>query len=382
MALIDEAKLVNIPSGYKAGTLYSVLPNTAAGDFDVARNSVATRVNSDIELQEMAVNVPRIQYDSGVTCPYLILEPQRTNLLTYPVSFDNAYWTKSGASIDDNGGDGYSAPSADYPTGAFKFVASSNNGYIQLTTPLTISNTTDYANSIYIKRATGTGNILIKDINNAETVISNGTAMADSWYRYDVVSTSNSTSGQIGVKLATSGDEVYIFAAQPEEGSYPTSWIYDGTEGSTTTRLADDISLATLQSSNLLGTTKGTIAIEVDAKGAVGSNKDLFLFEDTGGGDELGLRFKDDETWQWYDHHSTELIGSASTSDSCKAAISWTGTAAIISIDGTDESITLSAAFDAITDMGMGADFESAGVTKIYTSDNNLTANELNELTT
>ena len=100
MAIYDEAKLVNIASGYKAATYYSVLPDDGSGDFDVARNSVATRVNSDIKLEEMAVHVPRISYDSGVTCPYCLLEPQRTNLLTYPVSFGNSYWTKSGATIE------------------------------------------------------------------------------------------------------------------------------------------------------------------------------------------------------------------------------------------------------------------------------------------
>jgi len=37
--------LAMIPSGYKDGKLYSVLPNNAGGDFDVTRGSLATRVN-------------------------------------------------------------------------------------------------------------------------------------------------------------------------------------------------------------------------------------------------------------------------------------------------------------------------------------------------
>ena len=36
-----------IPSGYKDGTLYNVLPNNATGDFDVTRGSLATRVNKE-----------------------------------------------------------------------------------------------------------------------------------------------------------------------------------------------------------------------------------------------------------------------------------------------------------------------------------------------
>jgi len=39
--------LAMVPSGYKDGTLYSVLPNNAGGDFDVTRGSLATRVNKD-----------------------------------------------------------------------------------------------------------------------------------------------------------------------------------------------------------------------------------------------------------------------------------------------------------------------------------------------
>ena len=39
--------LAMVPSGYKDGKLYSVLPNNAGGDFDVTRGSLATRVNKD-----------------------------------------------------------------------------------------------------------------------------------------------------------------------------------------------------------------------------------------------------------------------------------------------------------------------------------------------
>ncbi len=100
----DEGKLAMIATGYKASTLYSVLPADGSGDFTVVRNSVATRVNSDLKLDEVAIHVPRLQYDSGVTCPYILTEPQRTNLLTYPVSFGNSYWTKSGATIGSDAG--------------------------------------------------------------------------------------------------------------------------------------------------------------------------------------------------------------------------------------------------------------------------------------
>ena len=47
MSLLDKASLVQIPSGYKATKLYSVVPDSGAGDFTFARSSSGTRVNSE-----------------------------------------------------------------------------------------------------------------------------------------------------------------------------------------------------------------------------------------------------------------------------------------------------------------------------------------------
>ena len=38
--------LAMIPSGYKAGKVYSVLPESGVGDFDFTRGTTATRINS------------------------------------------------------------------------------------------------------------------------------------------------------------------------------------------------------------------------------------------------------------------------------------------------------------------------------------------------
>ena len=97
-------KLALIPTGYKAGKVYSVLPESGVGDFTFTRASEATRINSAGLLEVEATGVPRLEYPliDGVVngCPSLLLENQATNLITYPISFGNSYWTKSGASIE------------------------------------------------------------------------------------------------------------------------------------------------------------------------------------------------------------------------------------------------------------------------------------------
>ena len=129
--------LAMIPCGYKAGKLYSVLPTDGSGDFAVARGSKKHKVNSDLKLEIINNDIPAFNYDAIGGCPFLNTEPQAINLITYPISFDNAYWTKDGATIDDNGGAGYSAPSVDFPTKAFKMVESAANSLHRMSIPST-----------------------------------------------------------------------------------------------------------------------------------------------------------------------------------------------------------------------------------------------------
>ena len=87
-----------IPSGYKDEKVYSVLPTNGDGDFTFARTSTATRVNNNGLIEEVAANVPRLDYSDGA-CPSLLLEPTSTNLIQYSEAFGRSYWAKSGSSV-------------------------------------------------------------------------------------------------------------------------------------------------------------------------------------------------------------------------------------------------------------------------------------------
>ena len=56
MSLLDEASLVQIPSGYKEDKLYSIIPSDESGDFNFSRASTATRVNAEGLIEEMPYN--------------------------------------------------------------------------------------------------------------------------------------------------------------------------------------------------------------------------------------------------------------------------------------------------------------------------------------
>lgn len=80
MSLLDKASLIVTPNAYKESKLYSVIPSNGAGDMTVVRATTARRVNASGLIESVGVNIPRIDYTNG-SCPSILVEPQRTNLI-------------------------------------------------------------------------------------------------------------------------------------------------------------------------------------------------------------------------------------------------------------------------------------------------------------
>ena len=85
-----------IPSGVKATKVYSQLPVNGNGDFtfDRGTSTTQTRVNKNGLIEDVAQDVPRLDYLDG-GCPSLLLEPSSTNFITYSEEFDNVAWAKT-----------------------------------------------------------------------------------------------------------------------------------------------------------------------------------------------------------------------------------------------------------------------------------------------
>lgn len=63
--LLEQASLVMIPSGYKEDTVYSVIPESGAGDLSLTRASDGTRINSAGLVENMPYNL--LQYSQTIT---------------------------------------------------------------------------------------------------------------------------------------------------------------------------------------------------------------------------------------------------------------------------------------------------------------------------
>jgi hypothetical protein len=283
MSLFEEASLVITPNGFKAGKLYAIKPTSGAGDLSVVRATSATRVNANGIIETVASNVPRIDY-SGGGCPSILVEPQRTNVVLRSQEFDNISWSQSNATIISNQ---LLSPSGTLTadklnekledTAQWTLQEHSQNG------TFTFSTYAKSAERRYICLITNAGNNTYFDLQDG-TIISVGSGVTanienfgNGWYRC-VVTANISTSfpyviicnSDNGNRIGYLGDPtkgIYIWGAQLEQGSYPTSYI--PTVASSVTRNADVISKTGISSS--IGQTEGTLYTEIKVNKLIGA---------------------------------------------------------------------------------------------------------------
>ena len=127
------------------------------------------------------------------------------NQVLYSQLFSNAAWVRSNLTLTA----GQTDPNAG--TEAFTLTAGAANATMLQSVALT--GTLNRTFSIYLKRKTGTGNISITVDGSTYSV----ETTTGSWARFDTTLTASGTV-TCGVKITTSGDEVYAAWAQLEDG--------------------------------------------------------------------------------------------------------------------------------------------------------------------
>ena len=266
MSLLDDVSIVVTPNGYKAGELYAVIPSDGAADMDVTRATDATRVDENGLIEEVLVNVPRIDYTGG-GCPHILIEPQRTNLITYSEDFSQSYWTKSGVTVSLE--TTIKSPNGGY--NSYK-ISSGTSGNLNR-----IAGVTGQTKSIFVRTVSGTGTIGVLSYNGGSASTQN---ITEEWQRFDVLANTGDTDGTtffaVDFRNSTLA-EVLIWGSQLENGLNVTSYI--PTSGSTVTRNQDIISRDGIGS--LVNSEEGVVFVEMAALINGGSYRSISLSDGT-----------------------------------------------------------------------------------------------------
>ena len=210
-------------------------------------------------LQTAASGVARFDHDPVTTESLgLLIEEQRTNLLTYSEDFTDGSWVKSNTTITSN-----TITAPDGTLTGDKLVETSGAGVRQLYKTPSLS-AVSHSFSAYFKASerywfklnlTGSGAYfdlstgVIGTIDAGVTAAM--TAVGNGWYRCSIVRTVSAGTNYTEIQLALTngggsytGDGysgIYIWGAQLEAGAFPTSYI--PTVASQVTRSADSASM-------------------------------------------------------------------------------------------------------------------------------------------
>ena len=267
-------------------------------------------------------SAPRFDHDptTGESLGLLVEEESRTNLLMWSEDFRNTAdagearpWLYSNASITSNA---VIAPDGSLTGDKLKENASTAWHYIR-GTPVSFTPQV-YSFSIYAKAAERSvlqiipnGSAFPSSYANFDLsagIVSASSGLEDSfiipakdgWYRCVVVDTATATVSTNAAFVAcydsplasrassytgngTSG--IYIWGAQLEEGSFPTSYI--PTEGSTVTRAADVASITGTNFSSWYNQDEGTVFADCTVIGDNGANQFIYSISDGALGNEI-----------------------------------------------------------------------------------------------
>ena len=288
MSLADKAKLLLIPSGYKAGKVYSVFPTDGDGDFTFSRTGEATRINPGGLIETVATQVPRIDHYGG-GCPSLLLEPQRTNLLIRSNDLTQlpfvGFTTNGSVAQNEIGIDGTISAWTWNKSSAFA------------TTYLSIPTNNQNVFSFYIKKQNDIGIRILENVGNNTVFINLETGLTfygnlastttvqdfnSEWWRISVTHTATNSRYYIylndGVNLTSTTGTVVLQNFQLEEGDYVTSYI--ATNGTASTRNAD-LCIDSMLNSPIITSDDWTLFFDLDSSDVRGINKRISLSDGT-----------------------------------------------------------------------------------------------------
>lgn len=251
-----------------------------------ARSTTATYFGADGLLKTAAANAPRFDHDpiTGES-KGLLIEEQRTNLLTYSEQFDNAAWALYGGA-SKTGTNVAAAPDGTTTADSIR-VTTAGTGSNVYQAPTLAAGT--HTISCWVKRNAASDQTFQLFTNIGGTESASGDLIATgTWQRFTFTGTGGagvSVPGIIGNVAGVQAD-LLVWGAQLEAGAFPTSYI--PTTTAQVTRVADAASMTGANFSSWYRQDEGTLCAQF-AGPALG-NRAIAGIDDDTANEQMQLR--------------------------------------------------------------------------------------------
>lgn len=241
---MSKPKLALIPSGYKSGKVYSILPNDATGDFDFTRQSIGTRVRKDGLIEEAKT------------------EGSITNDFLHSEDYSQSEWNKSNLTVTTNqelAPDGTNTADEIFETSATSFKNINQQTSVTANKRYTTSFFVKYNNIQYLQITGSSGfpsSIVNFDIQN-KTIVHNPSnelaridELANGWARISltllcstttngrmlIVAINSATASRLPSYTGNTSNSFYLWGGMMSEGALSD---YIKTEGTTETKTVE-----------------------------------------------------------------------------------------------------------------------------------------------
>jgi hypothetical protein len=262
----------------------------------------------DYQKTETRLNIPRLDYSNG-TCPSLLVEPQRTNAVTYSEFFSTANGynyqnaSQSGSSIvSPSGLLAYGITSTTSANDFHRYYKTlGGRSGVNTTTIFAKQGTSRYLGlGVNQNGSTGNNNVVVFDLqdgviaSNTYGVTASIEDFGDGWYRlvhtfdygtggtYADICVHNTGTSTYTINAFQTFDSpsspttIYVWGLQMEVGSYATSYI--PTTSASVTRNADLVTKTSATA--LIGQTEGTLFVDAYITGKDSSNGSILFATD------------------------------------------------------------------------------------------------------
>jgi len=403
-SLADGWYRIEMPTNADSATFVRIRPQIAEGDDNLSVGDFIyiqdAQLNYGLVAQEyqettttsvvsgITNDLARLDYSGGASCPSLLLEGERRNLVADSEYYNSSNWNQGSIRgvINDN-----ATTSPEGVLNASAYIPNSVYGRHYITeTTFTATSGIDYTFSLFAKAngynfvqiALSTGfDIVYQNFNLSTGALGNGDLsvgyeariepFGNGWYRISVTAETNTTSSSfLIVPISTdtttrlpeySGDSVngiLLYGAQREAGSYSTSYIpnYGLTSGAT--RTADVCNKTGI--SSLIGQTEGTLFVE--AKVTIGGR--LMLIGTTGNFIEILTNATGKANGFVYNGSTQANILSTATyssGDTLKIALAYKANDFALYVNGTSQGTDTSGAIPSSLAQVIINDYLSAG---------------------